>query len=154
MVQILLDNRAQVDILSLLGTSALMHASQNGHVDVVKILLDNRAQVNLQSKTGTSALMYAIQNNRVKVVKILLDSGAQVDLQDNSGRCSYIYANLMDCAETILMLQENISQKQVSEIQINNEVLGIIFESDTIDADEVETLQENEASVNLENKGM
>ena len=31
------------------GWSALMHASSNGHVEIVKLLLDNDAQVNMFS---------------------------------------------------------------------------------------------------------
>ncbi len=59
MVEVLLQNDAQVDLQDCDGHSSLMGASRSGHVDVVKVLLENDTQVNLQGSHGESSLMAA-----------------------------------------------------------------------------------------------
>ena len=57
MVELLLENGAQVDLQGGKGWSALMHASWSGHSEVVQLLLDKGAQVDLLSGVRFSALL-------------------------------------------------------------------------------------------------
>jgi ankyrin repeat protein len=53
--------------------NALINASKNGHIDVVKLLIDNGADVNAD---GGHALICAITCKRVDIVSLLLMNGA------------------------------------------------------------------------------
>lgn len=61
------------------GITALIWASQNGHIDVVKVLLDKGADINIKNSNGVTSLIMAIQNSSMDIVKLLLDKGAEVN---------------------------------------------------------------------------
>jgi ankyrin repeat protein len=58
------------------GWTALIFASQAGHVGVVRWLLDHGAAINDQAKYGETALWHACFKGRTPVVKLLLERGA------------------------------------------------------------------------------
>ena len=72
---------SDVDFQEINGLSALMHASQEGHLELVKLLLENGATVDLLEENGWSALMFACQMGHCEVAKLLLDHGADSELQ-------------------------------------------------------------------------
>jgi serine/threonine-protein phosphatase 6 regulatory ankyrin repeat subunit B len=51
--------------------TALMLASQNGHLEVIQALLAAKADVNARQRDGSAALMLALQNNHPEVAKLL-----------------------------------------------------------------------------------
>ena len=53
------------------GETALMWASYNGHLEVVKLLVTLGADVNAKDKNGNTALMWAIYNGHSEVVAYL-----------------------------------------------------------------------------------
>ena len=53
------------------GTTALMEASDKGHVEVVKFLVESGADVNIQNNKGTTALTSASLNDQIEVVNYL-----------------------------------------------------------------------------------
>lgn len=53
------------------GMTALMHAAQRGHEEIVSTLV--QYEYNLKTKNGMTALMFAAQNNRYKIVEILVE---------------------------------------------------------------------------------
>jgi len=65
--------------------TALILASDLGHLEMVKLLLKKNAQINLQDADGCSALHYAITCEHVEVVKLLLESKADVEIESNDG---------------------------------------------------------------------
>jgi len=58
------------------GWTALMFASSNGHLELVKHLISHKAQVNLKAKDGATALSLAIRSKNDEAVKILKANGA------------------------------------------------------------------------------
>merc|ERR1712038_73343 len=84
-VQILLDNGANIDYQDNLGRTALMLAAGNGHKDIVQILLDNGANINQQNNYGETALTRAALNGKKDVVQFLLDRGANTRLKTKYG---------------------------------------------------------------------
>ena len=57
------------------GQSALMWASSEGHVDVVRALIGVGADVKLRSTQGWSALLFAARDGRMDVARALVDAG-------------------------------------------------------------------------------
>ena len=59
------------------GWTALMFASSNGKLDLVKYLISKGADVNLKAKDGTSALSLALKDKNDDIIKILKANGAK-----------------------------------------------------------------------------
>ena len=62
------------------GLTALHHASQGGHSNVVQILLKGGANPNIQEKDGWTALMPASHNGHSEMVQILLKGDADPNI--------------------------------------------------------------------------
>ena len=70
----LVDNADLINYVDKQGMTALIWASKEGHIDIVRLLL-NTSQVDLnrgRKRDGATALMLASYNGHVKVVEILL----------------------------------------------------------------------------------
>ena len=74
------------------GGTALLIASEGGHVSVMELLIKAGAAVRLQDRQGDSALMGAIRIGSLEGVKLLLKHGAEVDQRDNAGRTPLVWA--------------------------------------------------------------
>ena len=81
-VSSLLELGVPVDFQDEYGRTALMSASQEGHIGVVRLLLKARANVNLQDKLGWTALSEAVERNNEVLVDLLLTENAQIDCPD------------------------------------------------------------------------
>jgi ankyrin repeat protein len=79
---------ALVDAQDLDGTTPLMQASMEGHVEVVRCLLDKGAAVNRQDDDGRTALWHAASEGRPPVVALLLERGADPSIADSGGLMS------------------------------------------------------------------
>ena len=64
------------------ATNELIHASENGHVEIARLLLEVGTGKDLRDDTGNTALMHAARNGHVEVVRLLVDAGAKTDLQN------------------------------------------------------------------------
>ena len=81
MVRTLLYVGAEVDLLTLGGTSPLHEACSRDQLDVARALLSAGAKVDLQDKKkGMSALYGACANGHLEVARALLSAGAAADL--------------------------------------------------------------------------
>ncbi len=67
----LLQQKASVDQLDLLGKTALQWAVERGHVDLCKILLDAQANANHYSLDGQPILVYPILRGQLELVELL-----------------------------------------------------------------------------------
>jgi ankyrin repeat protein len=54
--------------------TALILASEQGNIDIVKLLLDNGADVNAKTTSGRTALIWARENRHENIVKLLEDA--------------------------------------------------------------------------------
>jgi serine/threonine-protein phosphatase 6 regulatory ankyrin repeat subunit B len=76
-VRALLAAKADVNAKTLWNNlTALIVASQNGHLEVVRALLAAKADVNVKQYQGYTALMLATQNGHQEVVQLLKSAGA------------------------------------------------------------------------------
>ena len=91
-VELLLDNGAQVNAHDDSGVTALMEAAKFNWSWNVKLLLDRGAQVNARSNYGLTPLTIAAAPQydhpvrELAIVKLLLEGGAEVDGRDSNGR--------------------------------------------------------------------
>ncbi len=60
------------------GVNALMMATQENHVNVVKLLLEKQAEVNARNTKYRTVLMIAAYKGHVECARLLLDHGAEV----------------------------------------------------------------------------
>ena len=66
--------------------TALMRASNKGHVQIVLLLLAAGANLDMVCHAGFTALMRACGAGHLQVVRVLLEAGANTDAADNNGR--------------------------------------------------------------------
>ncbi len=84
-VQRMVEQGACVEAVRADGTSALMTAAGEGHLDVVKTLLLHNARVNAVNAAGDTALHFAALHNQPEVAEHLLENGAAVDARNKKG---------------------------------------------------------------------
>lgn len=89
---------------SRFGTTALMFAAKEGHVEFVKDLLAAGAKLESKDNDGDTALMYAAIDNRVEIVKDLVTAGADVNAKNNLGTTPLVAASLRGRAEIVKAL--------------------------------------------------
>ncbi|KAF5510909.1 Ankyrin-3 [Colletotrichum siamense] len=77
-VQLLLDNEADVNAQGGKCGNALQAASLNGHLGIVELLLDKNASMDSQSGTHGNALQAASCGGHLQIVQLLLENDADV----------------------------------------------------------------------------
>ena len=92
------------------GENALMLASLNGDVALVKLLIDKGAEV---SKKGWAPMHYAATNGQDAVVKVLLDHDAYIDTASPNGTTPLMMAARGNHATTVNLLLDQGADPQV-----------------------------------------
>ena len=67
------------------GATALMAASQNGHLEMARLLCEAGADKDKASQDGASALISASINGHLDVARLLCEAGADKDKADEDG---------------------------------------------------------------------
>jgi ankyrin repeat protein len=68
------------------GDTALMMASEKGHLEIVKWLIANNADVNAKDNkdnVGETALILASEKGHLEIVKLLIANNADVNAKSN-----------------------------------------------------------------------
>ncbi|XP_071531256.1 uncharacterized protein [Panulirus ornatus] len=91
-VRVLDTGRVHVDCADRDGTTPLILAAANGHVNLVKELLDQGAEPNATRHTGTGALFFAAQSGFLDIVMLLLDQGCKINQASKDGGTALIVA--------------------------------------------------------------
>ncbi len=84
-VQRMVEHGACVEAPDAEGTTALMSAAAEGHMEVVRVLLMHNAQVNACNHEGDTALHFAVRNNEIEIARYLLEQGAEVNARNCMG---------------------------------------------------------------------
>src|SRR5574343_355343 len=71
--------------------NALMHASTNGHDDIVRLLLRAGVNPNIQDSDGNTPLILAVRYGQINATKELLRFCADTTIVNNSGYSVYNY---------------------------------------------------------------
>ncbi len=103
-LQELLEKEGDVNANS--GGTALMWASYEGQLDMVRLLLEKGADINFKGNNGGTALMYACVKGDPEIVKLLLENGADVDAKDGSLMTALMWASYEGRPDVLRMLLE------------------------------------------------
>lgn len=90
-----------------LSSTALMIASFNGNIELVKALLKENGRIDRYNSGHKTALHTAVRARKVEVAKLLLDAGASVDFVDESGATPLITSAILGDVETAKVLLEH-----------------------------------------------
>ena len=93
-----------MNVKSSNGGTALMAASQNGHVDVVRAPLNRGVEVNSKANDGGTALIAASQEGYPDIVRALLDKGADVNAGTALGQTALMAASAHGYSNVIQIL--------------------------------------------------
>lgn len=74
-----------VDTADCEGTTLLLWASANGHLDIVQLVVSKGANPNLRDMFGNTALHNACYNGHLDVVQFLASNGSDLEARDNNG---------------------------------------------------------------------
>ncbi len=96
-VQLLIENGADVNARNLAGVTALMEASRGGFDRIVELLLKNGAEVNVKIESkwgtrklnGTTALMLAATAGHLNIVSMLIKYGADLNARTSQGATAW-----------------------------------------------------------------
>jgi ankyrin repeat protein len=99
-----------VNSTDIAGQTALMYASEQGRVEVVKYLVENGADVNMKSTAygcrGT-ALIYAASANRITVMSYLLKHGADINATTYNKETALFWATAKGYIKAVNLLLNN-----------------------------------------------
>ena len=101
-----MDQRADPDLRSQDGNTALMIAADKGNLNTVTELMRHGADINVRNKAGRTALMIAAgPSSQFRVAKALLDSGASVSVTDETGETALTLAEANDNPAIVRAIQ-------------------------------------------------
>lgn len=104
-VQKLLSLGADVNAKDKWQITALMSASKNGYLGIVRDLVTRRARI--EDYSGNSALVWAAWAGHLDIVKLLLEYGADVRALDENGNTALFDAARRGHAEVVKVLLEH-----------------------------------------------
>ncbi|CAE8640924.1 unnamed protein product, partial [Polarella glacialis] len=84
-LQVLLEARANPDVLKDGGASPIFIAAQYAHDDALKLLLQARGDVNLSRQDGFGPVHIAVQTESISTLQVLLQASANPDQQSLKG---------------------------------------------------------------------
>ena len=140
-----LTNNKDVNISNNEGWHALMIASQEGQIDVVKHLIANGADVDTTNDEGWTALMIASHQGYTEIVELLIANGADVNASEEKGRTALMIASFIGQTEIVKYLIVNGADVNASE---EKGMTALIWASGKGQIEIVEFLIANGADVN------
>jgi ankyrin repeat protein len=103
-VDILLKNRASVEVSDNIGKTPLIWAAELGFLDIVKILLNYKPIIDRRDQDSMSALSWASLNGNTDIMKILIENNANIDLSDRNGSTPLMHASWSGNLDAVKLL--------------------------------------------------
>ncbi|MCG8340138.1 MAG: ankyrin repeat domain-containing protein [Cytophagales bacterium] len=108
-VQLLVENNANVDILAKDASTPLHWAAGGGHIEVVQLLVENNANVDILAKDASTPLHWAAGGGHIEVVQLLIDKidkGADVNALGEDGSTALHWAAKWGYLDVVKLLIE------------------------------------------------
>jgi ankyrin repeat protein len=100
------------------GMSALIGASGEGNLDVVRLLIQKSAKVDAKNnEAGVTALLLAAANGKDDAVKLLVQSGANINETDNDGDTPLLQAVAKGHVQIVKFLLGNHADPNVENVK-------------------------------------
>ena len=103
-VELLLEEGAEIDLTASDGQTPLHQASKNGHIEVAQLLLEKGADVNATDRGGLTPLYEASKSGHIEVTQLLLKEGADVNADDIYGSTPLQWASWNGHVEVVQLL--------------------------------------------------
>ena len=88
------------------GATALIVASQEQAIDIVRDLLSRNININLKNNDGNNALWFACFRNNIDLMQLLIDAGIDLDNQNDNGVTVLMYAASSGKTQAVKLLLE------------------------------------------------
>lgn len=129
MVEILIDNGADVNMTDKSGNIPLLAAMTNGfwyyppekatiqeYKEIIKILINNGADVNVKPEAGNTPLHWAVFDSRSfnnsDIIELLLKYGARVNVENDEGETALDLAKEQDDKELVQLLLNYVTESR------------------------------------------
>ncbi len=91
MIEIFLKNKADVNVKTVSGETALHYAASEGHSDIIRIL-EKHLYIEQRTANGDTALLLATKHNQRDAVQLLYEMGAQFTCSNDKGETIWHHA--------------------------------------------------------------
>ncbi|XP_076105867.1 uncharacterized protein LOC143074202 [Mytilus galloprovincialis] len=157
-VQMLINNKADINKCGNDGVSPLYIAFENGHTEVVHMLIKNKADINKCSNDGNKAdinkcdndgvspLFIACQNGHTEVVQMLINNKADINKCDNDGVSPLYIACQNGHTEVVQMLINN--KADINKCRDNDGISPLFIACGKGQTEVVHMLINNKADIN------
>lgn len=145
----LLENGANVNELSIIGASPIIHAIWVKDIIILKILVSKGADVNLNTKSFGCALNIASSMGAGEIAIYLIENGANINCQDKEGKTplmSAIYDNHPELVKLLIDAGADVNLK--GELDWT----ALMFATMRGDLESVKSLIDAKADVNSKTK--
>jgi ankyrin repeat protein/WD40 repeat protein len=144
---------ADVNAKTDYGITALMWASDKGHLETVKWLTANKADVNAKTKDGKTALIMASEEGHLETVKWLIANNSDVNAKTKRGDTALMMASEKGHLEIVKWLIANNADINAKDNKDNVGETALILASEKGHLEIVKLLITNNADVNAKSNG-
>ncbi|XP_071136254.1 putative ankyrin repeat protein RF_0381 [Mytilus edulis] len=106
-VQMLINNQADINKCTAIGSSPLYTACEGGHTEIVQMLINNKADINKCRDTGESPVYTACYKGHTEVVKMLINNKADINKCRDTGESPVYTACYEGHTEVVKMVINN-----------------------------------------------
>lgn len=146
----LIDDGADVNELSVDGTTALHWAVYKEDIELVEMLLDEDADPNIRNEYGATPMMVASEHGNYAIMKALIEAGGDIESPNDEGQTLLMAVARTGHADTAKLLLEKGANVNASESWGGQ--TSLMWASSQSQPEMIKVLLEHGADVNARSK--